>query len=67
MNERIKELAEQSGFYVDSEPILNDSNNIRLQQFAELIVKECTDVLRDTFDCYFEAEQIEERFGVNDD
>lgn len=34
------------------------------QRFAELIVKECTDFLRDDLDDHFAAEQLEEHFGV---
>lgn len=45
MNEKIKELAKQAGFYIDSEPIINDSNNPRLEKFAELIVTECLKVV----------------------
>jgi hypothetical protein len=61
MNKRIKELAEQAtteesdGFkYFDKE------------KFAELIVKECTDFLKDTLDDHFAAEQLEEHFGVEE-
>lgn len=46
MNEKIRQLAEAAGFYIDSEPIINDSNNPRLEKFAELIVGECADVCR---------------------
>lgn len=45
MNEKIKELAEQAGFYIDSAPIISNSNNPRLEKFAELIVKECLKVV----------------------
>jgi len=59
MNERIKELAEQSGagwddkyhWYVGSET---------MQKFAELILKECVDICnRVYFDNYPDAEDFE--------
>jgi len=43
MNERIKELAEQAGFYVamfDS----GNKDNATIEKFAELVVKECTEI-----------------------
>ena len=59
MNERIKELVEQcyhrySVHYID------------LEKFAELIVRECSDFLKDTLDDHFAAEQLEEHFGVEE-
>ena len=42
MNERIKELAEQAGYKSLSPPTFADElNEIFMQKFAELIVKEC--------------------------
>jgi hypothetical protein len=35
-----------------------------IERFAELIVKECTNFLKDTMDDHFAAEQLEEHFGV---
>jgi hypothetical protein len=34
-------------------------------KFAELIVRECTNFLKDTLDDHFAAEQLEEHFGVD--
>lgn len=34
--------------------------------FAELIVKECSNFLKDTLDDHFAAEQLEEHFGVEE-
>jgi hypothetical protein len=46
MNERIKELAEQCGFR--SNPDIYDRNqSFNIQQFAELIVKECAEIAND--------------------
>ena len=40
MNERIKELAKQAGFYANPDVE-------KFQKFAELIVQECVNVLHD--------------------
>lgn len=74
MNNRIKELAKQAGLkqtkWADAEmgvePVriwqesLNDPG--ALERFADLIVKECADFLKDVLDDYFAAEQLEEHF-----
>ena len=36
----------------------------QLNKFAELIVRECSNFLKDTLDDHFAAEQLEEHFGV---
>lgn len=79
MNQKIRELAEQAGEYANSvytPPVRSktpgkiwedghiDWYELYNEKFAELIVKECTDILRNTFDCQYEAEQIKEHFGV---
>ena len=64
MNEQIRELMEQAGLYdfvVESMGI-----NEELEKFAQLIVRECADFLKDTLDDHFAAEQLEEHFGVED-
>lgn len=77
MNEKIKELAEQAGFHVDIPPFLGDSNNPRLQQFAELIVAECVEQIKLTMardghstEHYKQSskhiEKIKEQFGVEE-
>ena len=68
MNERIYELFEQAlkefkqeheyATYIVPDPIK--------EKFAELIVRECTDFLKDTLDDHFAAEQLEEHFGVEE-
>ena len=35
-------------------------------KFAELIVRECADFLKDKLDDHFAAEQLEEHFGVEE-
>ena len=81
MNERIKELAEQAGFqYIKDEGIGWAGNyNASLPKFAELIVKECRDIVEQdmklahiqmiplTLEKYANGrlkEKIREHFGV---
>lgn len=47
MNERIKELAEQAGFYVVMFDPKNKDNEA-IEKFAELIVEECISIGRET-------------------
>jgi hypothetical protein len=73
MNERIRKLAEQAGFF----PVPDDTEwdweyraeNARYEKFAELIVKECMTVSRgaDGLDATHEAWYlIQEHFGVEE-
>jgi hypothetical protein len=67
MNEQIKLLKEQSMEWVPN--MADPDTKIRLlnaEKFAELIVKECTNFLKDTMDDHFAAEQLEEHFGVEE-
>jgi len=73
MNERILELAEQAGL---SEGVFTRHDGApcnlkgysmlpdQIEKFAELIVRECADFLKDKLDDHFAAEQLEEHFGV---
>jgi len=67
MNERIKQLAEQAEKYADEnfrgEPTWSEAFE---SKFAELIVQECADFLKDKLDDHFAAEQLEEHFGVEE-
>ena len=63
MNERIKELAEQATSIVE---MVGSYANFDKKKFAELIVKECADFLKDTLDDHFAAEQLVEHFGVEE-
>ena len=75
MNDRIKEIAEQAVKDVD---VVHEDNpfneelakmyipNVFIERFAELIVKECSNFLKDTLDDHFAAEQLEEHFGVEE-
>jgi hypothetical protein len=62
MNERIKELFEQAGTDVSGKWMGIDN----AEKFAELIVLECADFLKDKLDDHFAAEQLEEYFGVEE-
>ena len=68
MNERIKQLAEQAGIY--KLDIGDETAYWVLEKFAELIVRECMDVVdgytkQRAFDTHYNAvEQIEALFGI---
>lgn len=75
MNERIGQLAEQAGINIDSfqfsgTPIKHIVDEPSLEKFAELIVRDCMDVVDGytksrTFDTHYDAvEQIEALFGI---
>lgn len=77
MNERIKEIAEQSGVTVltthGMENVVDGCYIIgpaHLQKFAELIVQECTSVVKDAVDHREPAStyvgKIKEHFGVEE-
>jgi hypothetical protein len=61
MNERIKQLAEQAGW--DNHHAQFDT---RIDKFANLIIQDCADFLKDNLDDHFAAEQLEEHFGVEE-
>ena len=79
MNPIIKALAEQAGMNIKTNVIGTalvfgtfegyKTSHItveELEKFAELIVKDCADFLKDTLDDHFAAEQLEEHFGVEE-
>ena len=77
MNERIRLLFEQAHRSTADELAhlqrvhnrtydLNESAAIYNEKFALLIVRECTNFLKDTMDDHFAAEQLEEHFGVEE-
>ena len=70
MNERIRQLAQEAGMYVDvkGEPwpkwMGADECDLAYQKFAELIVGECAEIaLREEHDPY---ECIKKHFGVEE-
>ena len=59
MNERTQQLLKQSTDHILGVPIVDQ------KKFAELIVRECSNFLKDKLDDHFAAEQLEEHFGVD--
>jgi hypothetical protein len=69
MNELLQKLAEQATEIIEvmgEEGNTNTHANFHVQKFAELIVRECSNFLKDTLDDHFAAEQLEEHFGVEE-
>ena len=68
MNAKFIKLLSQATELADEEYGYDGSDyaDIVQEKFAELIVKECTDFLKDTLDDHFAAEQLEEHFGVEE-
>ena len=62
MNNKFKELADKANAYTDVSGRWVSAAG--MNKFAELIVKECSNFLKDTLDDHFAAEQLEEHFGV---
>ena len=74
MNERIRELANQAYGITDAKPF-HPSALIALEQFAQLIVRECMEVAGDSYtstpeDCVYYVDlavnRIAEHFGVEE-
>ena len=70
MNDQIRQLAEQVGA-VRNVLAMGRHDGVlftesELEKFAELIVQECANFLKDTMDDHFAAEQLEEHFGVEE-
>jgi hypothetical protein len=68
MNERIRELAEQAG-HTPLEPrtFADDLNEIFLQKFAELIVRECANYITEYYPhSRYEAFYMKKHFGVEE-
>jgi len=63
MNQRIKSLLAKAHLDVMEDLGMLDSSQIA-EKFAELLIKECTDFLKDKLDDHFAAEQLEEHFGI---
>ena len=79
MNERIRKLAEQSGFFPVPDDTETDweyrAENARYEKFAELIIKECVKICDKVYEqndnvkirvgATFCREDIKEHFGVD--
>jgi hypothetical protein len=82
MNERIRELAEQAERLAEDELAhlervhnrlysFTEGREIYNQKFAELIVRECAELVKDfyqedEFTCYSAKTEIKEHFGVEE-
>lgn len=75
MNERIKELALQAGYkHPNAVGMCEDYAYFSLENFAELIVQECADIVANSYlpDAYSEeclpeiADDIKKHFGVEE-
>lgn len=73
MNDKTKELAEQAKTWCRDNLVLPtpaEWNDKLFEKFAELVVKECTDIMTDTGDSEWDsigrasAHAIEDHFGV---
>ena len=61
MNERIRQLAEQTFYYGSWEGDGVYTGQVDLEKFAELIVREC---IKATGNCAGTGDMIKEHFGV---
>ena len=61
MNERIRQLAEQTFYYGNWEGDGVYTGQVDLEKFAELIVREC---IKATGNCAGTGDMIKEHFGV---
>ena len=74
MNDKIKQFAAQAGFENGHQDRYGNSLSQELEKFAELIVKECAQIVEESSlpDAYSEpclvliAEDIKEHFGVEE-
>lgn len=64
MNERIQKLWDEAA-KLEADPSWEGQTRF-MEKFAELIVRECADFLKDKLDDHFAAEQLEEHFGVEE-
>jgi uncharacterized tellurite resistance protein B-like protein len=62
--ELIDKLIHKAGARFGAEGI--DYSDFTSSKFADLIVRECSNFLKDTLDEHFAAEQLEEHFGVEE-
>ena len=64
MNERIDKLMYHAGLTAQGcWDEMDEYDRKAIEKFAELIVQECSNFLKDTLDDDFAAEQLEEHFG----
>ncbi len=70
MNERIRELAKQTGYiwHASGDPQIYEFTPEKLEKFAELIVKECAELMygRDENGNCKDGDVIKQHFGVEE-
>ena len=75
MNERIRLLAEQAGFYYTDKTGFITPAGCNPAKFAELIVRECIDIasqedfdvmMKEGYPCSQTAKKIKQHFGVEE-
>ena len=73
MNQRIKELADEAAKFsaIMALPTGESGDNLFVEKFAELIVRECAELVKDfyqedEFTCYSAKTEIKEHFGVEE-
>jgi len=71
MNERLKELVEECGLYID--PYSKEVTDKEIEYFAETIVRECAGVVEDSvwhlprgYKAKDQAEFVRKHFGVKE-
>ena len=70
MNERIRQLAIEAGFYVADDKIYTPLSREEItkyqEKFAELLVRECVDILKEDDGATPNGELLFEHFGVEE-
>jgi hypothetical protein len=68
MNQRIKELAKQTGYiwHDSGDPQIYEFTPEKLEKLAELIVKECAEVAEDYDGAHYVGTAIKQHFGVEE-
>jgi len=66
MNERIRLLAEQAGFYYTDKTGFIAPAGCDPRKFAELLIKECAEVASDYDGAHYVGTEIEKHFGVEE-
>ena len=73
MNQRIKELADEAAKFsaIMALPTGESGDNLFVEKFAELIVRECAELVKDfyqedEFTCYSAKTEIKKHFGVEE-
>ena len=67
MNDRLQELAEQAQDWADAHaPYASEEHEYFVENFAQLIVRECVLISRTSTDGFSAGRRMEEHFGVEE-